>query len=469
MSSGSGRSSSGLKHSLIYFSTVVAGQGLAFLLLPFVTRAMTPAEYGDYSLALAVSTLVGMFTSAWLRNVSMRLYFDARDAGRTRGFYLSIATVQASAFTVVFTATTVVLSFVGASPVPTDVMISAGIATVLGDLMVFTTMLLRAEQRSTAFAASEITSGAVRFASTLAGLALGFNTANMLFYATSLGLAIALGIAITRLWQSLQGPTEFTWELALPVIRHGPAALPFSVADWAERLADRLILEHFFDSAVVGIYTVGYTIGERTVGLLERAVFMMAWPGIISAWQNDGRSGARKAIADAQWFNGWFTSGPTVLLVVYGPQLLMLFVGAEYHDAANLVPIVAVSMWLNGQSTYVNRHMELTKRFGQLSTVRSIGAVVNVVLNVVLIPRLGMQGAALATLGSRALTFLIFMVMRDRSITPLPLAPFLVTAGWAGGSLLVAQLVPGGLLIECAVVVLLYGPAALYALRRRGS
>ena len=53
MSSGSGRSSSGLKHSLIYFSTVVAGQGLAFLLLPFVTRAMTPAEYGDFDLRIA--------------------------------------------------------------------------------------------------------------------------------------------------------------------------------------------------------------------------------------------------------------------------------------------------------------------------------------------------------------------------------------------------------------------------------
>jgi len=336
----------------------------------------------------------------------------------------------------------------------------------VGDLAIFTATLLRAEQQSSAFAVAEIGAGVLRFVATMAGLYLGFTTAEMLFNATSIGLAVAAAFSIAKLLPRLEGPSRIAWVTVGQVVRHGPAALPFSVADWAERLADRVIMEYFWGPALVGVYSIGYTLGERTVGLLINAISMMAWPTIIEAWQDGGVERARAAILAAQRFNLWFTTGPTVFLWVYGADLLRMFAGPEYHSASPLVSIVALSMWMSGFATYLNRHMELQKRFSLLSWTRMLAAAINTILNFVFIPRFGMLGAAYATLASRGFGLVMYWIIRDREVTPSPLRPLLEAVTWSLMCWLVSDLVSAVALQSMLVFVLLYAPAALLALRR---
>src|SRR5690606_28483607 len=114
--------------------------------------------------------------------------------------------------------------------------------------------------------------------------------------------------------------------------------------------------------------------------------------------------------------------GPTVFMISFGSAVLKWFAGADYATAGSVVPVVAASMWLGGLSTYWNRHMEIRKQFGKLSAIRLIGAGFNVALNLVLIPRYGILGAAWATMGNRVLNGIIFYFTRDRSLVRLPFA-----------------------------------------------
>jgi O-antigen/teichoic acid export membrane protein len=460
------RSDGGLRRSLIYFSTVAAGQALSFLLLPFVTRALAPDAYGDYALALAVSSLVGMLASSWIRNVGLRLYFDAASRGTTRGFFLGTSILQSVAFVGLYGATLGVMAVVGLELAPWRVLISAGVTMVVGDLAVHATTLLRAEQRPIAFAVSEIGAGVLRFAFTLAGLAVGIRSAELLFDAQSAGYLLAAAFAVPMLWRRLQGPLAIDGHGTREVVRHGPASLPFSVADWIERLADRLVLESFLGTSVVGIYSVGYTIGERTLGALVKAVFMMAWPSILAAWQEGGRDAAREAVREAQGLYAWFTTGPVVFMLVYGGDFMRWITGSEYHEAAPLVGIVSVSMWIGGSASYLNRHLELNKRFGLLSGVRMGGAVVNLALNLILVPRFGMMGAAWATLANRMLNAAVFWIIRDRRLVAVPAAT--VAAALAASGVAWGLSAPWGLpaLAAMGVFVAVYAPVALVAMRR---
>lgn len=467
--SGSPTAGSGLRRSLIYFSTVASGQALSFLLLPFVSRALSPEAYGAYSLALAVSTLVGMIASSWVRNVGLRLYFDAATRGTTRGFFVGTALLQTVAFFALYGATLVVMGWIGLELAPLRVMISAGVTMLVGDLAVYATTLLRAEQRAGAFAVSEIGAGVLRFGFTLGGLAAGLRSAELLFNAQSAGYAIAAAFAVPVLWRRLSGPTNVDWVGTLEVVRHGPASLPFSVAGWIERLADRLVLEHFLGTAVVGIYSIGYTVGERTIGALVKAVFMMAWPDILSAYQAGGTGAARSAVRRGQSLYAWFATGPVVFMIVYGADFMRWIAGEAYHDAAPLVGIVSASMWLGGYASYLNRHLELEKRFGVLSGVRMAGALANLALNVWLVPRYGMLGAAWATMANRVLNAIVFWLIRDRRLVEVPvgaLAGALTVSGVAWG---LASLVPSPPLGQMAVFVVLYAPTALVAMRRLRS
>ncbi|MBX3141212.1 MAG: oligosaccharide flippase family protein [Trueperaceae bacterium] len=453
-----------LGSSFAYFGTVVVGQLFSFLVLPFVTRALSPEAYGTYALALAISSLVSMVATSWIRNVALTLYYERLKLGRTKGFFIGLVSLQAGGFTLLYLLTLLGMVMLGRTPEELRVMLSAGGMALVGDVAVLSTMLLRAERRTIAFGVAEVGGALLRFGLTLLGIALGYRTAEMLFNVAALGYLVAGVVAVCTLWPRLQGSARIDRAGVREVLAHGPGALPYSIADWAERLADRLIIEGFLGTAAVGIYSIAYTVGERTIGALTNAVFMMAWPNILEASKAGSKREAALAVREAQELFVWFSLGPTLFLVAYGPFLLDWFTGASYSSGGSIVPIVAASMWLGGLTTYWNRHMEIDKRYGLLSTIRLVGAAFNVGLNFVLIPTMGIIGAAWATLGNRVLNGLIFYLTRDRQLVSIPVttlarAGFLSLVAW-----LVSYWLPVSELWRCLVFIAVYAPPALLAL-----
>lgn len=468
-----------LRRTVQYLSTVVFGQGLSFLLLPVVTRFLDPVAYGEYALALSVSGLVGMFASGWIRNVGLRLYYDAGARGTTRGFYLGTALAQAVLAALLYSGLLIVLKLTGFLPASFTVLLAAGGVLFIGDQYGYAVTLLRAEERSTAFTVAEISSGLVRFLATLAGLYAGFVRAELLFLAMAGAYLLGALYAVPVLWRRLEGPLRIDRSGLSETLRAGPAALPFSVAAWLDNLASRLILQGFLGTAVVGVFSVGYSIGERLVGSLTQAVFMMAWPSVLNAWREGGGTAARAALLEAQRIYAYLTIGPVMFLVVSSADVTRLLAGPEYREAAAVVPLVAAAMWFRGLSSYLNRHLELEKRFAHLSGVALGGALLNVSLSLALAPGFGMVGVATATVISNAGTCAFYFLTRDTRLTRLSLGSFgaafgLAALAWGSSRLAPAVLpldayFPGA--IEMAVFVLVYalGFVAVFMVRRRGA
>ena len=456
----------GFARSLSYFFTTAVGQGMSFLLLPFVTRALPSEEYGAYALGLATASLVAVFASAWIRNVAIRLYYDAVAEGTTRGFFYGIQLLQLVMFGSLYGITLLGLWLIGIELVTWRVLISAGVAAVVSDFALFAFEVLRVERRAGAYAVGEIGGGVLRFGLTLGGIVIGIRSAELLLDASSLGFIVATLYAMRVLGGRLKGPMRLDFSRMREVVRHGPASLPFSVANWVERLFDRLVIEHFLGTAVVGIYSVGYTLGERTLGVVVKAVFMMAWPSILEAWGERGIVSARTAVTAAHRLYAWFSVGPVLFMVVFGGDLLRIVAGAGYHDAAPIVPVIALSMWAEGFARFLNRHFELRKRFAVLSGITVAGAGVNLLLNLVLVPVYGVMGAAWATLINRAFNLLVFYATRDRDLVAIPVGAYLRALGlslalWVGTSLL-----PGDVLVRMLLFAVPYGLFALYAMKR---
>jgi O-antigen/teichoic acid export membrane protein len=453
-----------LRQTAIYFTTVAVGQGLGLFLLPIVTRFLSAEAYGEYALMLAVSGFVGMIASAWIRNVGLRLYFDAVERRATRSFYVSTAALQTVLFLALYGLTVAVMALIGYEIASLRVVISAGVMVLIGDQFAYAVTLLRAEQRTTPFAVAEIGAGAVRFVATVLGLIAGIRSAELLFDATSLGYLLGTGYAVPALWKRLVGPGGIERSVVAEILRVGPASIPFSLSSWLQRLADRFVLQYFLGTAVVGVYTVGYTLGERIIGSLVQAVFMMAWPNILNAWRHGGTGAARSAISEAQRLYAWVSIGPMVFLVAYGGTFTRWVVGPAFHDADVVVPIVAVSMWIGGFASYLNRHLELTKRFGRLSAVSLAGALINVALNIALIPPYGMVGAATATLANHVFNAAVFYFTRDRDLTVVNVRALGLASGTAAALWYLLGFLPVGESMAMAAFALTYAAAAAYRL-----
>jgi len=426
-----------------YLLTVIFGQALSFLLLPIVTRYLDPPEYGQYALALAVSGFVGMFASSWVRNVGLRLYYDASARGTTRGFYLGTALLQAVTASGFYLLVLLIMWVTGLELANLTLMVVAGLVLVIGDQYVYAVTLIRAEECSTSFTVAEVSSGVLRFGATLVGLWIGFLRAEMLFLA--MGIAYLSGVlyAIPALWKRLQGPARVDRAGVLETIRHGPAALPSSVAHWLDSLANRLILQGALGTAVVGIFTVGYSIGERLVATLTQAVFMMAWPNVLTAWRDGGVGSARVAVNEAQRLYAFVTVGPVAFLIVFSAEITRILVGPQYHDAGAIVPLIASTIWFQSLSTYLNRHLELEKRFGRLSAIALSGAALNVGLSLFLVGDYGMVGVATASVFSSAGTCAFYYLTRDTRVTAVSYGSFAAALGLAAVAWATSRLVAG--------------------------
>jgi len=142
--------------------------------------------------------------------------------------------------------------------------------------------------------------------------------------------------------------------------------------------------------------------------------------------------------------------------------------------AASVTPWVALGAFLSGMTTYYfGQAFTLGRRTGWLLLAMSIPAGSNIILNVLLIPRFGVMGAAWATAISFALGLAASMTI-GRRILPLPV-PWnaLVRCGLAAAAMaVVVMMLPpiGGfleLMLDAGVGMVVYGVVA-YALNAAG-
>jgi O-antigen/teichoic acid export membrane protein len=452
-----------LRQTAVYFVTIAASQGLSFLLLPVVTAYLSPRTYGDYTLALSLSGLVATVGSSWIRNVSFRLFHDPATAGGTRGFFVTVAACQAAVVLALFVPTALAVGWTGYVPLP--VMLAACASALAGDFYAHAVTLLRAEQRSGHYALAEIGSAAVRFAATLAGLAVGIRSPVLLFLAPALAAALLAAHATRVLWRRLPGRAGLDRALVRALVRHGPGSVPFSIAGWAEKLADRLVLDHFLARAVVGVYTANYAIAERILGGVASALFLMAWPDILRAWRDGGKEEAREAVSRSLRLYLWLASGPAVFIAVFHRELALLL-GPAYREGSGIMPFVVGATWLAGLNGYLNRHLELTLRFATLSGIAVAGAALNLALNLLLVPRLGLEGAALASLLNHAATGVLFWCIRDRELVRVPVETVVEVALLLAAGLAASRLAAGPW-ERPAVFVAVYGAGAAWFVARR--
>ncbi|MBS1816592.1 MAG: polysaccharide biosynthesis protein [Acidobacteria bacterium] len=405
--------------SALYFSTIIASQLTSLLLLPILTRYLGPEAFGEYSLVLAVTGLLGTFGSVWVRNVGMRLYFDHVADGRTRTFFWTAAMLQAASMAAVLLLAYPVVRLAGTA-VPPMLYASAGASVIVTDFYSLGLNTLRAGHRPVSFGVAEWTNSLGRLAITWAGLAAGYRTATMLFVCVTAGMLLASAVAAHGLRDLLVGRGGLDRSMARELVVLGIPSIPGSFGGWLISLSDRVLIAYFLDVRAVGIYSAAYGVADRAVNGLASGLYMSAGPAILRRWAEAGEDAA-ETIASYLALYVSLSVGPCVLLVLQREFVLRLLAGTEFGAAAAVVPWVVAGTWLGGAATYLNRPLELSKRFATLSGLATASAVVNVLLNLALIPTFGVTGAAAGTCGAFVGLALFSRYLAGQSLViPLP-------------------------------------------------
>ena len=213
-----------------------------------------------------------------------------------------------------------------------------------------------------------------------------------------LGASLASVVIGRSLWRDIKpvrpDPEKMKMLLAFGI----PLAANFALA-WVVSSSDRILLGWLIGVGAAGKYAVGYDLAQQSIGTLLMIVNLAAYPLVVHALEQDGVEAARGQLQKngAAIFCLAFSAAAGV--AVLAPLLGSLLLGAEYGDTAvELLPWVGIAAALSGlKSYYFDTAFHLGRSTLKLVWVSIGAALINVVLNLVWIPRYDVLGAAYAT------------------------------------------------------------------------
>jgi O-antigen/teichoic acid export membrane protein len=395
-----------LRHSTIYSLATFLQRFIGLLMLPFLTDPAyiaTKAEFADFTL---------YYTFVSFMNI---LFLYGMDASFMRYSILSdrgIKTVFTSAFATVLGTGLIysLLIFLFREPLGEVIFLQGGMGKYLllavlllflDSLGNFSYLLLRSTERSGLFSFLKIFRFLLEFSLNIlfviylkvgwVGMVYGNLTASLVNLLILLW--INRGYFIAR----------YDFSLVKEMVSFGLPFIPNSLAYMLIELVDRLIVPHILSKEALAVYAANYRFG-MVMGALILA-FRNAWQPFflkISKQDNARELFGKIFLVFITLTGGWLLITSYIIpdfirLKLFGG---MSFINENYWEGISIIPVLLASYFFYGIYVYFTLGVYIEKKNKWIGLITFSGAVVNVAVNLLLLPVLGIWGAALATLAA---------------------------------------------------------------------
>ena len=179
--------------------------------------------------------------------------------------------------------------------------------------------------------------------------------------------------------------------------------IPNSISWWISNSSDRYILGYFTNLNELGTYSVAYKIPSILITI--SGIMISAWE--LSAVDEFGSEENR--VFYSKVYNSYYhisLIGCAILIILVKPLATILF-NNDFYTAWRYVPLLAFSSVFNILSGFIGTIFTSAKKTKSIFITTMIGAFSNILLNFALIPFIGAFGAAIATVVSYIVTFVI--------------------------------------------------------------
>ena len=404
-----------VKNSSIYVLAKAVPGLMAFTALAVYTHLLTPQEYGVYTLIFSAALFLHSAVFNWLPVGMMRFWPGGTYSDNA--FISTLGVIYLRLLIPIVVIVLLVMLVLGWSHI---LSIMAGLLLLAG----FTVLTIGQQLQSAQMLPNRYAVMTISYSA----LALGFGAALAYFGFGPIGvvMGVACGMLLPALiisaksW-ALFDRTLYTPELTQKLLIYGmPLAASFFL-DEVANLSDRYMLAWLVDEAEAGKYAVGYDLAGNSIMMVMNAINLAAYPMIVKLLDQKGKEAA------LEYFNTYAilllgVSIPAVVgLSLVGPDLVYLMIGEEYQESVILLlPWVASAIFFMGLGAfYFHLPFQLgNKNFG-IFRIAGVTAILNLALNFWLIPKMGMHGAAIATLLSFMFSSALGFIY-GRRVFPIP-------------------------------------------------
>lgn len=394
---------------------------VAFAVFPIWANVFTVPQFGIWALLVVSATLLGFVVNLGVNQAVQRYYFDdgTSRADEPRIVSTGLALLLVSGIALVGLALIVALT---AGPsLARDYGIDRALllivlAGIIPDQIVqYCLDMLRLHFTPLRFIA-------LAFAKNIVGtlLALWFVLKldlglHGLFTGIVIGSLAAVPIGLWLIRRDLAW--RFDGKIARALFAFGFPLTFTSIAHWIYTSLDRWMLAEMSGAVELGLFSAAAKYATVITFLI--AGFAQAWiPFAIRLSRDDPDHAAFYGRIFSLWY--FLLAFVGLGIALYAQEAVMLLTPPAYWPAAALLPVLAAGLILFGTVQITALGITLAKRTILSTWGTWIAAMANFLLNLVLIPRYGAMGAAIATLVSYGLLTAFFLYWTQR-LHPIPL------------------------------------------------
>jgi O-antigen/teichoic acid export membrane protein len=375
---------------------------IGLFLLPFYTRALSPADYGILDTLSTSVFFISAFLNMGLDTASGFYFFKGKD-DKEKGeiiftlFVLRLVTAV-PALILSFFSGNISLALFGTEQYTFVVFFSC--------MYIPISLLVSEQSHLYRFYKSPWKYNIITIVQSLASIIAGISLVVILKYGV-LGAQIAsvisnLAVVVYSFFNFSKNKYtyHFNFYWAKKLIRYGFPLVWAGIASWFFISSDRLFLLHYQNLQEIGYYSIGSTFSQPIL-LINMAVQMSYSVLFFSEYNKEvdpSKQKSRKIIKDIFALFIFVTVILSAFLSIFGIDLINTITTKQYVFGAIAIPLLTFSAIFDQSFQITSLGIHLTENTWYFTIIIIITAIFNVIANFILIPSYSFVGAGLATL-----------------------------------------------------------------------
>lgn len=392
-------------NAAIYVGANIINAGIPFLLLPILTRVLTPADYGTVAMFAIVLSVFGAFTGLSVHGAIGVRYFqmEKKELAEYVGTCVGILMISTSVIFLLVAAFGSWLAEV--SGVPSDWLLVAVVLSGLQFLGNIRLALWQASGEAKKYGAFQITQSLLNATVSLVLILM----VGMAWDGRALGQSVAVMMfGIIAIWWLLRdGLLRFSgsWRVqSRDALKFGVPLIPHVIGGLLIVAADRFIIVRLLDVAHAGIYMVALQVGQA-LGLVTES-FNKAYAPWLMKNLSKSTQALRVTIVRGTYLYFVLVLAVATVFGLLAPLFLGFLVGESFRAAGELVIYIALGFAFGGCYYMVTNYIFFESKTKVLALVTFVSGLVNIPLMFILVGHNGIAGAGQAFMLTHALSFI---------------------------------------------------------------
>lgn len=386
-----------LKNTVIIAIGKLSTQIVSFLLLRLYTSKLTTAEYGTYDFLVTLSTFLLPIITMLMEESMFRFLIDAEDL-KSKKRVITATIAYTTVGTIIFT----LIAGIAMGMMQYEYTIVFLLFIISNILIGLSNALARGTGKIKLYSFSNFILGASTIALNIVFI-VGFKWGvNGLLWSNTVANSITAIVVLIKLHlPQFISKKDLDKKTMSEMLRYSIPLVPNNLSWIIISLSDRLMLTWMIGANANGLYSIANKFPN----------IIYTFYGFFSTAWKESAARILKEENKVEYYNSiykdikFFLKAIVLGLIAIMPFAFPLLVDSSYNEAYIYIPALVISIYYTNMSNFYGGIFTAYKNTKIMGSTTVVAAIMNVVLNLVFIPRFGIWAATLSTLISNVIVF----------------------------------------------------------------